>query len=196
MFRWGRRIPTAAFSLSMRVSRQLIVTPGCLLSALAMMAAWHAGSGMLNAQQLPPIAVSGHAAAQPSAYQPPVQRASRRRSTGFERFGWGLVTGMVQALIADQAAGEMDRGPGLAIYAVGAVLGVGLVTGAREGLRPPRLLAGWAAGVGVGVVAALLACEADQDAAGGCQLSGQAVGALLFVVAVPLGASVGHGTGR
>jgi hypothetical protein len=151
---------------------------------------------MLEAQQLPPVAVSSHVAAQPLAYQPPVQLDSPRRSTGFERFAWGLVAGMVPALIADQAAGEVDREAALAVYGVGALVGVGLVTGAREGLRPLRLLAGWAAGVGVGVAAALLACEADHDAGGGCQLSGQTVGSLLFVVAVPLGASVGHGSGR
>jgi MFS family permease len=151
---------------------------------------------MLNAQQLAPVAVSGRMAAQPSPYQPSVQHDSPRRSTGFERFAWGLVAGMVPALIADQAAEEMDRGAALAIYGVGALVGVGLVTGAREGLRPPRLLAGWAAGVAVGVAAAVIACETDQDAAGGCQLSGQTVGSLLFVVAVPLGASLGHGSGR
>jgi len=114
----------------------------------------------------------------------------RRSSTGIERFIWGAMSGFLVAVAADRA---WDRSrPASAVgYVLGTAVGVGLVTGAREGLNvrgtAMGILAGTTAGLLLWLGGDALANDADGEATWP-----EWAGAIGFMVAVPLGASIGH----
>jgi peptidoglycan/LPS O-acetylase OafA/YrhL len=122
----------------------------------------------------------------------PVQQQTNTRthSTEVERFLWGLITGSVIGVAAD-LAWDRSATAGVVGYVVGVVAGVGLVTNAREGLNAGGLALGTVAGTAVGVLC-LLAGDALAEDADGSSSWSQWVGTISFVVAVPLGASIGH----
>ena len=125
------------------------------------------------------------------------QGPTRRSSTGVERTLWGVGGGLL-ALLAARAL-QPDTGasgaPPIVAYVAGSLIGVGLVTNAREGLRPTGTVLGALAGAAVGVAILLTACELGGDSVdepGSCDIGPGVVGGLAFAVSVPLGASVGH----
>jgi peptidoglycan/LPS O-acetylase OafA/YrhL len=120
--------------------------------------------------------------------------ADRRPSTGVERFLWGVIPGLLLAIGANQAWDE--SGPATATaYVLGTAVGVGLVTGAREGWNPFGLTVGLLSGTAVGLLL-LAGGEALSEHADGSSSWSQWAGAIGFMVAVPLGAAIGHATIR
>lgn len=135
----------------------------------------------------------------PARLMLPVQERERRSSTGIERFLWGFGVGTLATLTVTALQGEAGKDrpvPALIAYVSGSALGVGLVTAAREGLRPRSLLLGTAAGTGIGLAAILGACRLDRgsdiDSPSECGFGGATLGILVIATAVPLGASEGH----
>ncbi len=126
-----------------------------------------------------------------------LQGPTRRASTGVERTLWGVGGGLL-ALLAVRAL-QPDTGastaPPVAAYVAGSLIGVGLVTNAREGLRPTGTALGGLVGAAVGVAILLTACELGGDSLddpGSCDIGPGLLGGLAFAVTVPLGASFGH----
>ena len=141
----------------------------------------------LAGQQVPPRLMSLHPAPQviPSSTLPKV---GRRPSTLLERFGWGAVTAMIAVGATHQAYNrDMPFAAACLSYAAGSALGVGLVTHAREGMNERGILLGATAGTGLGVgLMALAGINADRES------DPPVIPVILYLVAVPLGASIGH----
>jgi hypothetical protein len=165
-----------------------------VLRSVAVLLLCSASAHGVASQQWPDLVQSATTRAAPRQSQLLVHaqegKVARRASTGLERFGWGLVTGSVAGLGAEHAFGLSARA-GAVGYVLGAVLGVGLVTHAREGLNADGLALGALAGTTVGVLCLLggyALAPADDDYISTSQLAGL----IAFLVTVPLGASIGH----
>jgi hypothetical protein len=144
----------------------------------------------LEAQGLPPVVRSADSLGLERAVAA-LPRDQRRPSTTFERFAWGGIAGMLAVIATDAAYKDgTPAAAATASYGVGTVLGVGLVTQAREGMNARGILVGAAAGTALGV--SLLAVTGAYGNTGEWPTWGQLVAGIVYLVGVPLGASIGQ----
>jgi hypothetical protein len=157
--------------------------------------------GSAHAQRLPPV-VAG--VAPPSMDAPlmvaclPIDARQRQtHSTFMARSLWGLGGGILAALVASAVSGEGGASDAVttASYVGGTVLGVVLVTRAHEGVRPLGTVVGALAGAAVGVGFAFGVCQLSYDSLddpGACSPSAAIAAGFTFLIATPVGASIGH----
>ncbi len=116
----------------------------------------------------------------------------RRPSTLLERTLWGAGTGFVFLAASGAVSERSDDWVPAAAYAVGSVAGITLVTSAREGARPFRVLLGTAAVAAVPLFVRLVRSEGPSD----LPSTGAIVLGLAFFVGVPLGGGIAHSVGQ
>lgn len=124
--------------------------------------------------------------------QAPFQQNSARpkATTLVERSLWGAGAGLVALLLS--ASPAQDRGADwlpLAAYPVGAVVGITLVTRAREGSRPLGVVVGTALGAALPVLATLVVSDQSPN---DMPSESRILLGFSYLVTVPLGGALGH----
>lgn len=178
-------------SSSRRAGRLL----SCGRSALLLVSALVANPSELRPQENIPTWQS-EARSQPrlslNRPHPPPREQARTNSTLLERTLWGAGAGALVLLGSTSGWDpDRDREPLLLAYPVGSILGITLVTRAREGARPIGVILGTAVGASIPLLLDALLSDPSGDMLGGSDV---ALG-FMFLVTVPLGGAIGHTLG-